>query len=233
MTDLAITEFPSPNHDAREAAIDTLVLHYTGMKTGREALERLADAASKVSAHYLIEEDGEIFRLVDEDRRAWHAGVSRWLGADNTNARSIGIEIVNPGHEWGYRDFPAAQIDAVVRLVDDILTRRAIAAARVLGHADVAPMRKEDPGEKFPWRALSSRGLAIAPYDGPPDETVDYGDALAALSAIGYDVAPGGHAAALTAFQRRFCPAALGQGFSPLTKAALMAVAASFRAARA
>jgi len=216
---------PSPNHDERGRDADTIILHYTGMKTGEEALERLCDPAAKVSAHYLVEEDGRVFHLVAEDRRAWHAGVSSWKGEIDTNARSIGIEIVNPGHEFGYCAFPDLQIDAVIALVKDINKRHGISPLRVLAHSDVAPARKEDPGELFPWARLAEEKLVVAPYGGAPDETVSYQEALQALGDIGYDAPAGFHAAALIAFQRRFCPAALGQGFSPLTKAALISTA--------
>ncbi|MBB5518332.1 N-acetylmuramoyl-L-alanine amidase [Amphiplicatus metriothermophilus] len=233
---MKIIDQPSPNFDERdvngfEGPVDMIVLHYTGMKTGEEAIARLRDPAGKVSAHYFIEEDGRIFRLVAEEKRAWHAGLSSWKGEGEINARSIGIELVNPGHEWGYRDFPPAQIDALVALLKDIRARRKIAAARVLAHSDVAPARKEDPGERFPWARLAQEGLALGPYDGPPNADVPYADALAALRAIGYEVAdaaPGAPApaAAILAFQRRFCRAALGQGMNPLTKAALLWAAA-------
>lgn len=223
---------PSPNFDARKHVIDTVILHYTGMKTGEEALVRLCDPAAGVSAHYLVEEDGRVFRLVAEEKRAWHAGISAWKGEGEINARSIGVEIVNPGHEWGYREFPAAQIDSVAALLKDIVSRRNVPLTRVLGHSDVAPARKDDPGEKFPWKRLAAAGVAIGPFEGPPDERIPYAEALAALRGIGYDVhdvAPGIPAtgAALVAFQRRFCPAELGHGWSPLTKAALLWAAAA------
>lgn len=221
-------ERPSPNFDERGRAVDMIVLHYTGMPSGAEALERLTDAASKVSCHYLVEEDGTIFALVPEGKRAWHAGVSSWKGDAETNARSIGIEIVNPGHEWGYRKFPGKQIDMVVALVRDIRTRHDIPLTNILGHSDVAPQRKEDPGELFPWARLAREGLAIGPFDGAPDPSISYEDALSMLRAIGYDAPDKAHAAALVAFQRRFCPQALAQGFSPLTKAALKWAAARF-----
>jgi N-acetylmuramoyl-L-alanine amidase len=198
-----------------------IVLHYTGMLTGAEALARLTDAASKVSCHYLVDEDGTIVSLVPEGKRAWHAGVSFWRGDTETNARSIGIEIVNPGHEWGYRKFPKKQIDMVVALVKDIRTRHDVPVTNVVGHSDVAPQRKEDPGELFPWKRLAEEGLALGPYEGDPDPSISYEDALSMLRSIGYDAPDKAHAAALVAFQRRFCPKALAQGFSPLTKAAL------------
>ncbi|HXI87919.1 MAG TPA: N-acetylmuramoyl-L-alanine amidase [Parvularculaceae bacterium] len=224
---MKIIRSPSPNFDARDRKVDMVVLHYTGMPTGAEALARLVDPASRVSAHYLVEEDGRIHRLVEDEQRAWHAGVSSWKGESSINARSIGIEIVNPGHEWGYRKFPDAQIDSVIALVRDILKRNGISPARVLAHSDVAPARKEDPGERFPWARLAQESVAIGPYEGAPDASIPYTDALAALREIGYeiaDAAPGvpAPAAAVLAFQRRFCPTALGQGFSPLTKTALL-----------
>lgn len=221
MKRIKIMEKPSPNYDERGRAVDMIVLHYTGMVSGAEALARLTDAASKVSSHYLVDEDGTIFSLVPEAKRAWHAGVSSWRGDTETNARSIGIEIVNPGHEWGYRRFPKKQIDMVIALLKDIRTRHDVPLANVVGHSDVAPQRKEDPGELFPWNRLAAEGLAIGPYEGGPDPSIPYEDALGMLRAIGYDAPDKAHAAALVAFQRRFCPEALAQGFNPLTKAAL------------
>jgi len=217
---------PSPNFNERGRDVDMIILHYTGMQTGAEAIARLRDKQAKVSAHYVVEENGDVYRLVAEEERAWHAGVSAWKGDFDINARSIGIEIVNPGHEFGYRAFPDDQIDAVVALIKGVATRHAIAPAMVLGHSDVAPRRKEDPGEKFPWSRLAAEDLALSPYEGDAAEArnVSYGEALAALAAIGYDAPQGDHAAALLAFQRRFCPASLGQGFDARTKAALMAV---------
>lgn len=224
-----ILDTPSPNHDQRDRAIDMVILHYTGMMSGAAALDRLRDETAKVSAHYLVEENGEIYQLVPEARRAWHAGVGSWRGEIDINARSIGIEIVNPGHEFGYRDFPDCQIDGVISLLRAITKRHAIAPTHVLGHSDIAPRRKEDPGEKFPWARLAKEGLAIAPFEGAPDSALDYHDALEALIVIGYDAPPGDHAAALLAFQRRFCPQALGQGFDGLTKAALKTIALAYR----
>jgi N-acetylmuramoyl-L-alanine amidase len=195
---VTIVQRPSPNHDERGGApIDMLVLHYTGMKTAEEALARLCDPFAKVSAHYTVDEDGTVYAHVPEERRAWHAGVSHWAGATDINARSIGIEIVNPGHEFGYRAFPEAQIAAVIRLCQGILARHAIAAARVLGHSDVAPARKEDPGELFPWQQLAKAGIGLWPQVG----TSDLGPE--ALSRFGYDpYAP--HDKVITAFQRHF-----------------------------
>jgi N-acetylmuramoyl-L-alanine amidase len=207
----------SPNFDMRKGPPDMIVLHYTGMRTGAEALERLRDPEAKVSAHYLVEEDGRIFTLVAEERRAWHAGVSFWKGERDINGCSIGIEIVNPGHEFGYRAFPDAQIEAVIALVGDIRTRWTIDDARIVGHADVAPGRKEDPGELFPWKRLAQAGHGIwvepDPAPGAPlsegDEGVGVFALQAGLTRLGYDSAPSGKfdshtAAILRAFQRHW-----------------------------
>lgn len=224
---MEIIEAPSPNHDARSRAVDMVVLHYTGMRSGAEALARLRDPAAAVSAHYLVEEDGRVFHLVPEDRRAWHAGLSSWRGEGEINARSIGIEIVNPGHEWGYRPFPDRQIDAVIALLKEISERHKIAPARIVGHSDIAPGRKEDPGELFPWARLAAEGLAAAGiYEGAPDVSLSFEEALGLLKSIGYEIAeaaPGkpAPAAVILAFQRRFCPRALGQGLDPRTKGAI------------
>ena len=184
-----------------------IVLHYTGMPTAEAAIERLCDATAQVSAHYLIHEDGRILAMVEEERRAWHAGVSGWAGRRRLNDVSIGIEIVNPGHDWGYRPFPEAQMRAVELLVGDIASRRTIPAARVVGHSDIAPARKADPGELFDWPRLAGQGLASAvPQCGavPPDRDV----AHSALAAIGYDLelADTAFEHVVTAFQRRFRP---------------------------
>jgi N-acetylmuramoyl-L-alanine amidase len=227
MTKVSFVGRPSPNFDDRGRAVDMIILHYTGMKTAEEALSRLCDPAARVSCHYVVDEDGTIYTLVPEGKRAWHAGVGAWKGESDINARSIGVEIVNPGHEWGYRKFPARQIDMVIALIKDIKTRHFVPAARVLGHSDVAPQRKEDPGELFPWGKLAAEGLAVGRYAGDEDPSIAYEDALALLRAIGYDAPDNAHAAAVVAFQRRFCPKALAQGFSPLTKAALRWTAAA------
>ena len=210
---ITITDAPSPNHDTRADPPDMVVLHYTGMQTGAAALDRLCDKAAKVSSHYLIEEDGRVFQLVDEERRAWHAGVSCWAEREGLNDVSIGIEIVNPGHEWGYRAFPEPQMAAVEALVGDILRRRAIRVERVVGHSDIAPTRKDDPGELFDWRRLAHAGLAIWPDAANEEEAGRMLDpegfaALArALRASGYDTAD--FQATLRAFRRRFRPKAL------------------------
>ncbi len=193
-------ERPSPNHDERgDAVVDMLVLHYTGMQTGQAALERLCDPAAKVSAHYMVDEDGGTYALVPEARRAWHAGLSFWAGVTDINTSSIGIELVNPGHEFGYREFPERQIAALITLCHGILSRHPIPAARVLGHSDVAPARKEDPGELFPWARLAKEGIGLWP------ERIESDLGPEALLRFGYDPeAP--RDKVVTAFQRHFRP---------------------------
>jgi N-acetylmuramoyl-L-alanine amidase len=212
---------PSPNQDERTGAIDILLLHYTGMKSGEDALARLTDAAAKVSSHYLVYEDGRLDQLVPEARRAWHAGVSSWKGATDINARAIGIEIVNPGHEFGYGDFPDAQIEAVIALCRDIVTRQKIPPERVLAHSDVAPGRKEDPGEKFPWARLAEAGIGrwIEPVPIHAGTTLKAGDRGSTVAELQRALARFGYAAdvtnlydqataeIVTAFQRHFRPA--------------------------
>ena len=178
---------PSPNLDERKdgRAPDMILLHYTGMASGEAALERLCSAESKVSSHYVVFEDGRIVQCVPEERRAWHAGVSSWAGETDINSRSIGIEIVNPGHEFGYRDFPLRQVAAVISLCKSILTRRGpMPPDRILAHSDVAPARKQDPGERFPWHLLSESGIghwvrpAPLDLDGQTIRRGDSGDAV-------------------------------------------------------
>jgi len=212
---VAVIDRPSPNHGPRPGGrtVDTLVLHYTGMTSAAAALDRLCDPAAQVSAHYLIDEDGTAYRLVEEARRAWHAGVSCWRGASDINDRSIGIELANPGHEWGYRPFPEPQMQALVALCRGILARHPIPPGRVLGHSDVAPERKDDPGELFDWRRLAAAGIGIWPAaaaGGAPPPAVAAMQAL--LARIGYCVPDHGEAdartaAAVRAFQRRYRPA--------------------------
>ncbi len=208
---------PSPNFDdRRRGPVDMLVLHYTGMWTARAALERLGDPAAKVSAHYLVDEDGTVHALVDEDRRAWHAGVSFWAGETDVNSRSIGIELVNPGHEFGYRDFPEAQMTALIGLAHGILARHPIPDTRVLAHSDVAPTRKTDPGERFDWARLAREGIGLYPPEGLPKAPgrPDRARFLEGLARFGYATAGGGSAetAAIEAFRRHFHAHAVGGG---------------------
>jgi len=198
-------EIPSPNWDERSLPISMIVLHYTGMADAAAAIDRLTDPAAKVSAHYLVTEDGQVIRLVREERRAWHAGKSHWRGTTDVNSASIGIEIVNPGHEWGYRPFPEEQIDALVLLVSEIVGRHRITRGNVVGHSDIAPARKVDPGELFPWARLARLRLALPrPTKNLMDPNWSDSGFLLALDRFGYDVtdAP----AAVRAFQRRFRP---------------------------
>jgi N-acetylmuramoyl-L-alanine amidase len=199
----------SPNFDSRDGhVIDMLVLHYTGMRSANEALERLCNPVSKVSAHYMVDEDGTVHTLVDEGSRAWHAGVSFWRGNTNINQRSIGIEIVNPGHEFGYRPFPKAQMEALAELCKAILSRHPIPARNVVAHSDVAPGRKEDPGELFDWRWLAANGVGLWPTDDrrqmTGDRDCDPSSVHRHLSSYGYNTQ--NLSAAITAFQRHFRP---------------------------
>ncbi|MEP6785614.1 MAG: N-acetylmuramoyl-L-alanine amidase [Sphingomonadales bacterium] len=198
-------ESPSPNFDARTLPVSIIVLHYTGMPDAAGAIERLTDPEAKVSAHYLVAEDGQIVRLVDEEDRAWHAGQSRWREIDDVNSASVGIEIVNPGHEFGYRPFPEAQIEALIPLVADIKDRHAITRGNVVGHSDIAPARKQDPGELFPWGRLAKLRLALPrPTKNLIDPNWTDSGFLLALQRFGYDVTD--PFAATVAFQRRFRP---------------------------
>ncbi len=210
----------SPNHDERKSAVDMLLLHYTGMTSGEAARERLCDPAVKVSSHYLVYEDGSVDQLVPEARRAWHAGLGSWHDMTDINSHAIGIEIVNPGHANGYRDFPDAQIATVIALCRDILARHAIPPMRVLGHSDVAPARKEDPGEKFPWARLAVAGIGrwIEPMPIGTDAALKPGDRGAQVADLQRALARFGYAAdvthvydattaeIVTAFQRHFRP---------------------------
>jgi N-acetylmuramoyl-L-alanine amidase len=219
-----IRDLPSPNQDERPPGtpIDTLILHYTGMRSGEEAIARLRDPLAKVSSHYVVEEDGAVFRLVPEDRRAFHAGVSHWRGHALLNGRSIGIEIVNPGHEWGYRAFPALQMAAVCDLCLAILARHPIPARNVVAHSDVAPDRKDDPGELFDWMGLAANGVGLWPRGDGRSE----GDPLTLLGRIGYrtDLAP---EVLIRAFQRHWRPERVDGIADPATLARLNSVAAA------
>jgi N-acetylmuramoyl-L-alanine amidase len=228
---LAERFYPSPNHGERVGPLDALVLHYTGMPTGEAALDLLTTEAGGVSCHYLVWEDGRIWQLAPEGRRAWHAGKSFWAGESDLNSRSIGIEIVHPGHrvglpagpdndEGGAPPYPNAQIAAVIALCRDVCARNGIAPARVLAHSDIAPARKIDPGEFFPWRLLHEAGVGLwvepAPIrPGPVYAQGALGPPVAALqrmlAVFGYGVGVTGAYDAATrdvvaAFQRHFRP---------------------------
>src|SRR5215470_1036936 len=214
---------PSPNYGRRNGGgrPDMIVLHYTGMESADAALEKLCDRRAEVSSHYFVFEDGRIFQLVPELRRAWHAGLASWEGDSDVNSRSIGIEIVNPGHDCGYPSFPARQIAAVIALCRDIVRRNRIRADRVLAHSDVAPARKRDPGEKFPWQRLSEAGVGLwvrpsTIRSGGVLKAGNRGEAILdlqrSLAAYGYGIAKTGVYDPATrnivsAFQRHFRPA--------------------------
>ncbi len=214
---------PSPNFDERALPVTMIVLHYTGMVDATAAIDRLRSPEAKVSAHYVVAEDGQILRLVDESKRAWHAGKSHWRGIDDVNSASVGIEMVNPGHEFGYRPFPEAQIEALIPLVSDIVGRHAITRGNVVGHSDVAPARKQDPGELFPWYRLARLRLALPR---PTRNLMDphWSDAgfLLALERFGYDIAD--PLAATVAFQRRFRPELLDGTIDGECRAILLAL---------
>ncbi|MFN4091284.1 MAG: N-acetylmuramoyl-L-alanine amidase [Brevundimonas sp.] len=238
---LTVTEALSPNFDARRAPPDMLVLHYTGMQTAQAAIDRLRDPEARVSAHYVIDEDGSILRLVPEERRAWHAGKGVWQGETDCNAASIGIEIVNPGHEFGYRPFPEAQVRSVIDLVADIRSRWSITDARIIGHSDLAPDRKEDPGELFPWKRLAGEGHGL--WFEPPAERIaalggllqvgDEGIGVVVLRAglhrLGYGLQPGSTydeetATTVRAFQRHWRQSRVDGVADGETRATLMGV---------
>lgn len=225
---MQIVRADSPNFNERRHPLDMLVLHYTGMATGEAALERMCDPEAEVSAHYMVWEDGRITQLVDEGKRAWHAGVSSWQGQQDLNSRSIGIEIVNGGHDFPLPDgslppYPRPQIHALLDLVHDILGRHDIPATRILGHSDIAPLRKQDPGEHFPWERLARAGISLWPeFDGTTKDIVGKGLERGAsgstvwrlqtmLSEIGYgfdvtDIYGEACEKVVTAFQRRWLP---------------------------
>jgi N-acetylmuramoyl-L-alanine amidase len=229
---------PSPNRGERVGGrhVDMIVLHYTGMLDPDDALNRLTTQGSEVSAHYFVHEDGRIIQLVQESRRAWHAGQAYWAGETDINSCSIGIEIANPGHEFGYPDFPKRQIAAVTALCRSIQTRNTIPPVRVLGHSDVAPSRKQDPGEKFPWRTLYDSGVGnwVKPAPlmdfGEALKPGDRGDAVTAAQKLfaeyGYWVQINGEYDAITrdvvtAFQRHFRPERVDGIFDPSSHSTL------------
>lgn len=224
-----ITLSPSPNHDERKHPVDMIVLHYTGMQTGQAAFDQLRNPDAKVSSHYLLWEDGRVDQLVAEDRRAWHAGVSSWQGDDDLNSRSIGIEIVNGGHDFPAADgtlppYPDIQIQTLIELCHRILAGRDIPQSRIVGHSDIAPLRKQDPGEHFPWARLAQTGIGIwADIEdletpsvtgkglSPGEQNSSVRQMQEQLQRIGYGLSPTGTYDDLTeavvrAFQRRWMP---------------------------
>lgn len=234
---------PSPNFGERDKGRlpDMIVLHYTGMPDVEGALARLCTAGTEVSAHYVVLEDGRVVQCVQEAKRAWHAGVASWAGEDDINSCSIGIEIVNRGHDWGYPEFPLRQVAAVIALCRGILLRRNLPSCRVLAHSDVAPGRKKDPGEKFPWDSLANSGVGHWVYPAPivPGETLRLGSISdevrpmqEALAKYGYAIETNGifdgsTQQVVTAFQRHFRPARVDGIADPSTLATLRALLAS------
>lgn len=232
---LTIADAPSPNFDERNGApIDILVLHYTGMETGEASMTRMRDPEAKVAAHYFVDEDGAISQLVPEEKRAWHAGAGCWKGERDVNARSIGIEIQNGGHDFGLPDFAEPQIVAVIALSKEVLKRHPIPPSHVIGHSDLAPARKQDPGEKFPWARLAEEGVGLWPGEqgvtggllGLGDEGEMVAEYQMDLATYGY--CPPGHGefdgetADLTrAFQRHFYPEAVTGAADAETRARL------------
>lgn len=232
-----IERAPSPNFGKRADGkhIDALILHYTGMASAERALRWLCDPESSVSAHYFVFEDGRVVQLVEEQDRAWHAGKSFWAGETDINSCSLGIEVANPGHEFGYRPFPDGQIDALIFLCRDLVRRHPISPPRVLAHSDVAPMRKDDPGELFPWGRLHEAGIGhyVEPAPVLPGralQTGDRGEAVLGLKRrfreYGYGLADhaefdGEMAAVVTAFQRHFRPQQVDGIADPSTVATL------------
>lgn len=225
---------PSPNCGKRRGGVrpDALILHYTGMESAEAAQKRLCAPDSEVSAHYLVHENGDVVQMVREEARAWHAGRSSWQGVEDVNSFSIGVEIVNPGHGGGYPDFPEAQIEALIALCQDVCRRHAILPQRVLGHSDVAPGRKVDPGEKFPWDRLAREGVGHYVPPAPPyaGEVLAEGDAgegvsqlQAMLAAYGYGLCETGiydaqTAVVVSAFQRHFRPVRIDGVADPSTR---------------
>ncbi|MBK18561.1 MAG: N-acetylmuramoyl-L-alanine amidase [Rhodospirillaceae bacterium] len=206
---MKLLDHPSPNFGDRApgSEVDKLILHYTGMQSLEISLERMCDSAAEVSAHYLIDEDGTIYKMVDEEKRAWHAGASYWRGETDINGQSIGIELQNPGHEWGYRDFSEAQIASLIELSSEILIRHNIPAKNVLGHSDIAPDRKQDPGVLFPWQQLAIKNIGFWPTQSSGECESDITEKIVRenLTLIGYD--PNASlSGTVSAFQRHFRP---------------------------
>jgi N-acetylmuramoyl-L-alanine amidase len=218
-----IIERPSPNFDERALPISIVVLHYTGMVDASSAIARLTDPAAKVSSHYLIDEHGQVLRLVAEEKRAWHAGKAHWRGIDDVNSASIGIELVNPGHEFGYRPFAEPQMQALLPLMHGIVQRHGITRGNIVGHSDVAPARKDDPGELFDWERLARVRLALPrPAKHLTDPLWSDASFLLALERFGYDVVDG--TAAVRAFQRRFRPRRIDGTIDGETRAILLSL---------
>ncbi len=214
---------PSPNFDERTLPISILVMHYTGMKSADLAIRQLANPEAKVSAHYVVCEDGQVVHMVKEEDRAWHAGRGYWRDITNMNSASIGIEIVNPGHEWGYVPFPEEQMDSVTRLAAEIVQRHNIHPANVIGHSDLAPRRKQDPGELFDWERLAKHGIALErPKKNLTDPLWTDAGFMLALERFGYGIED--KRDAVVAFQRRFRPENIDGVIDGETRAILLSL---------
>ncbi|EKE09463.1 MAG: hypothetical protein ACD_16C00165G0002 [uncultured bacterium] len=200
---LKIKKVPSPHFNDRTGLIDSIILHYTDMPSADEALAWLTSPKSSVSAHYLIDEKGFIYHLVDDEKRAWHAGTSFWQGCTDLNNRSLGIELANPGHSYGYQPFPEAQIDTLLRICEQQCTRWNIPKTRILGHSDIAPCRKQDPGHLFPWSTLAREGFGLWPTSGL-SLSKEEGFIEKGLDTIGYETVSLPHT--VRAFKRHFQP---------------------------
>lgn len=232
----------SPNCDARPqgSKVNVLVFHYTGMQTAKEALSRLCDVKAKVSAHYMVDEQGVVFHLVPEEKQAWHAGISCWNGKAAINENSIGIEVVNTGHEYGYRPFPQVQMDAVLKLSQDILTRHHIVPKDIVGHSDISPTRKTDPGELFDWQFLAKNNVGVWPKLGkiknphtviaaPGDESKDVERFQRLLNSYGYHIRVDGFygqktEAVIRAFKRHFIQDRVDAFWDNIAQAAIEAL---------
>lgn len=222
-TTLEAAWHPAVNFEERRGGMkpSILLLHYTGVSTVQHALTCLCTPEYKVSCHYLIDDEGRIIQMVQEELRAWHAGLAYWAGETDINSASIGIEIQNPGHSEGYPDFTEAQMQAVEVLSHDIIARHNIASHRVLGHSDVAPLRKRDPGEKFDWARLARAGIGhwVEPATVKGDMGLGLGDTGAQVLQLQHELAAYGYSIdetgifdemtefAVIAFQRHFRPA--------------------------
>lgn len=196
-----ILKVSSPHFNERTLLLNSILIHYTDMPNAEETLAWLCHPQSQLSAHYLVDEEGKIFHLVPEEKRAWHAGESYWQGCTDLNSCSIGIELTNSGHSHGYQPFPETQIEALMRLCQDLRARWDIPSSRILGHSDVAPRRKQDPGHLFPWETLAREGLGLWPSANTPHKKSNVREAL---ENIGYETMSLSHT--LLAFQRHFQP---------------------------
>ena len=228
-------EYKSPNFNKSRdmGLLDAIIIHYTGMQNSESALNYLCNKKSEVSSHYFINEEGQIFQLVDDFNIAWHAGVSKWLKRKNLNATSIGIELVNPGHEHGYKVFSEKQYESLEQLIKLLFSKYNIKKDWVLGHSDIAPSRKLDPGENFDWHRLARKGLSIWPDKifSVPDDLKSNQLLHNLLSDIGYDV-KNYFKPSLIAFKRRFIPKDISEETNELVLNVAYSVSKAFSKVR-